>query len=171
MNHPQESPGSLHRTWLLDTVELISLIWTAVFVIRMGMNGVFETLVLAHCGWCSGKNLTGQPPDNLKHLVVCCSGAVTGYQSVKCLKKDNDVLLTFFDLPAQNWCHMRTTNSVEGTFVSIRLRPRKTKGNSGAKASLTMMFNLTQSASNGGEKLRSITTFRISFTESGSSMV
>ena len=75
-------------------------------------------------------------------------------RSVKCLQKDRDVLLTFFDFPAENWCHIRTTNPIESTFATIRLRHRRTKGNGSARASLTMMFKLTQSASKGWRKLR-----------------
>lgn len=74
--------------------------------------------------------------------------------AVKCLTKDRDVLLTFFDFPAENWCHIRTTNPIESTFATIRLRHRKTKGNGSAKASLTMMFKLAQSAAKGWRKLR-----------------
>jgi len=64
------------------------------------------------------------------------------------------VLLTFFDFPAENWCHIHTTNPIESTFATIRLRHRKTKGNGSAKASLTMMFKLAQSAEKGWRKLR-----------------
>ena len=74
--------------------------------------------------------------------------------AVKCMAKDRDVLLTFFDFPAENWCHIRTTNPIESTFATIRLRHRKTKGNGSAKASLTMIFKLAQSASKGWRKLR-----------------
>jgi len=74
--------------------------------------------------------------------------------AVKCLTKDRDELLTFFDFPAENWCHIRTTNPIESTFATIRLRHRKTKGNGSAKASLTMMFKLAQSAAKGWRKLR-----------------
>ena len=74
--------------------------------------------------------------------------------AVQCLSKDRDVLLTFFDFPAENWCHIRTTNPIESTFATIRLRHRKTKGNGTAKASLTMMFKLAQSAEKGWRKLR-----------------
>jgi transposase-like protein len=75
-------------------------------------------------------------------------------ECVTCLTKDRDVLLTFFDFPAENWCHIRTTNPIESTFATIRLRHRKTKGNGSARASLTMMFKLAQSASKGWRKLR-----------------
>ena len=74
--------------------------------------------------------------------------------AVQCLSKDRHVLLTFFDFPAENWCHIRTTNPIESTFATIRLRHRKTKGNGSAKASVTMMFKLAQSASKGWRRLR-----------------
>ena len=45
-----------------------------------------------------------------------------------CLSKDRDVLLTFYDFPAEHWKHLRTTNPIESTFATIRLRHRKTKG-------------------------------------------
>lgn len=41
-----------------------------------------------------------------------------------CLKKDLDVLLTFYDFPAEHWIHLRTTNPIESTFATIRLRFR-----------------------------------------------
>jgi transposase-like protein len=74
--------------------------------------------------------------------------------AVECLRKDRDVLLTFYDFPAENWCHIRTTNPIESTFATIRLRHRKTKNNGSAKASLVMIFKLAQSASKGWRKLR-----------------
>jgi transposase-like protein len=63
-----------------------------------------------------------------------------------CLKKDRDVLLTFYDFPAEHWRHLRTTNPIESTFATIRLRHRRTKGNGTRRASLTMMFKLAHSA-------------------------
>ena len=38
----------------------------------------------------------------------------------ECLKKDRDVLLTFYDFPAEHWKHLRTTNPIESTFATIR---------------------------------------------------
>ena len=75
-------------------------------------------------------------------------------QATECLAKDREELLTFYDFPAENWCHIRTTNPIESTFATIRLRQRKTRGCGSAKASLTMMFKLAQSASKGRRKLR-----------------
>ena len=62
-------------------------------------------------------------------------------------KKDREVLLTFYDFPAEHWSHLRTTNPIESTFATIRLRHRKTKGSGTRRASLAMMFKLAQSAS------------------------
>jgi len=64
----------------------------------------------------------------------------------ECLKKDRDVLMTFYDFPAEHWKHLRTTNPIESTFATIRLRHRRTKGCGTRRASLAMMFKLAQSA-------------------------
>ena len=76
---------------------------------------------------------------------------VTTYQAkypkaVQCLKKDRDVLLTFYDFPAEHWVHIRTTNPIESTFATVRLRHDKTKGNGSRKACLAMVLKLVQSA-------------------------
>jgi transposase-like protein len=62
------------------------------------------------------------------------------------LKKDRDVLLTFYDFPAEHWKHLRTTNPIESTFATIRLRQRRTKGSGSRRASLAMMFKLAHAA-------------------------
>lgn len=68
-------------------------------------------------------------------------------KAVECLKKDRDVLLTFYDFPAEHWMHIRTTNPIESTFATVRLRHRKTKGSGSRKACLAMVFKLMESAS------------------------
>jgi transposase-like protein len=67
-------------------------------------------------------------------------------KATECLKKDREVLLTFYDFPAEHWKHLRTTNPIDSTFATIRLRHRRTKGNASRKACLTMLFKLAQSA-------------------------
>jgi transposase-like protein len=67
--------------------------------------------------------------------------------AVECLKKDRDVLLAFYDFPAEHWIHIRTTNPIESTFATVRLRHRKTKGSGSRVACLTMVFKLMESAS------------------------
>ena len=73
----------------------------------------------------------------------------------ECLRKDREQLLTFYDFPAEHWAHLRTTNPIESTFATIRLRHRKTKGNGTRRASLAMMFKLAESASKRWRRLRS----------------
>ena len=42
-------------------------------------------------------------------------------KAVACLEKDREVLLTFYDFPAEHWGHLRTTNPIESTFATVRL--------------------------------------------------
>jgi putative transposase len=67
-------------------------------------------------------------------------------RATACLSKDRDVLLTFYDFPAEHWMHIRTTNPIESTFATVRLRTHRTKGCGSRIASLTMVFKLAQSA-------------------------
>ena len=69
------------------------------------------------------------------------------YESaVSCLTSDREVLLAFYDFPAEHWIHLRTTNPIESTFASVRLRTKKTKGCGSRIACLTMVFKLAMSA-------------------------
>ena len=68
-------------------------------------------------------------------------------KAVACLAKDRDVLLAFYDFPAEHWKHFRTTNPIESTFATVRLRPTKTNGCLSRMTALTMVFKLCQSAS------------------------
>ena len=70
-----------------------------------------------------------------------------------CLGKDREELLTFYDFPAEHWIHVRTTNPIESTFATIRLRHRRTKGNGTRKTSLAMMFKLAQAAQKRWQRL------------------
>jgi putative transposase len=67
-------------------------------------------------------------------------------KAVECLRKDRGELLAFYDFPAEHWLHLRTTNPIESTFATVRLRHRRTKGNGTRLACLTMVFKLMQSA-------------------------
>ncbi len=70
-----------------------------------------------------------------------------------CLEKDREVLLTFYDFPAEHWVHIRTTNPIESTFGTVRHRHRKTKGSGSRKACLAMVFKLVQAAERKWRKL------------------
>jgi len=67
-------------------------------------------------------------------------------KAVECLVKDREVLLTFYDFPAEHWIHLRTTNPIESTFATVRLRTVRTKGRGSRTACLTMVFKLAQCA-------------------------
>jgi putative transposase len=56
------------------------------------------------------------------------------------------VLLAFYDFPAEHWVHLRTTNPIESTFVTVRLRQRVTKGPGSRAAGVAMAFKLIESA-------------------------
>ena len=68
-------------------------------------------------------------------------------KATECLSKDRDVLLSFYDFPAEHWGHIRTTNPIESTFATVRLRHDKTKGSGSRGACLTMVFKLMEAAS------------------------
>lgn len=59
-------------------------------------------------------------------------------RAVEKLTKDRDVLLTFYDFPAEHWKHIRTSNPIESTFATVRHRTKKTKGCLGRKTALAM---------------------------------
>jgi transposase-like protein len=63
-----------------------------------------------------------------------------------CLEKDRNVLLTFYDFPAEHWRHIRTTNPIESTFSTVRLRTSKVRGCFSAMTVITMAFKLCQCA-------------------------
>lgn len=63
-----------------------------------------------------------------------------------CLAKDREALLTFYDFPAEHWRHIRTTNPVESTFATVRLRTGKVRGCFSRETALTMVFRLAQEA-------------------------
>ena len=67
-------------------------------------------------------------------------------KAVTCLEKDREELLAFYDFPAEHWGHLRTTNPIESTFASVRLRHRRTKGCGSRLATLTMVFMLARQA-------------------------
>ena len=62
------------------------------------------------------------------------------------LQKDKGTLFSFYDFPAQHWPHLRTTNPIESTFATVRLRTYRTKGPGSRIATLTMVFKLTLEA-------------------------
>ena len=59
---------------------------------------------------------------------------------------DVEPLLAFYDFPAEHWIHLKTTNPIESTFATVRLRTKVTKGPGSKAAGLAMAFKLIESA-------------------------
>jgi len=59
---------------------------------------------------------------------------------------DVEPLLAFYDFPAEHWLHLKTTNPIESTFSTVRLRTKVTKGPGSRAAGLAMAFKLIESA-------------------------
>jgi transposase-like protein len=74
-------------------------------------------------------------------------------KATQCLKKDRDVLLSFYDFPAEHWIHIRTTNPIESTFSTVRLRTAKVRSCFSSKTVLTMAFKLCQCAQKRWQRL------------------
>ncbi len=74
-------------------------------------------------------------------------------KAADCFTKDEDTLLTHFDFPAEHWKHLRTTNPIESTFATVRLRTRVTKGPGSRTAGLAMVFKLLLTAEKTWRKL------------------
>jgi putative transposase len=83
-------------------------------------------------------------------------------RAVECLVKDREALLVFYGFPAEHWRHIRTTNPIDSTFATVRLRHGRTKGNGSRSACLTMVFKLMEAASkrwrllNGSGRLQAV---------------
>lgn len=59
---------------------------------------------------------------------------------------DAEALLTFYDYPAEHWVHLKTTNPIESTFATVRLRTKVTKGPGSKAAGLAMAYKLIEAA-------------------------
>lgn len=77
-------------------------------------------------------------------------------KAVACLEKDRTALLAFYDFPAEHWIHLRTTNPIESTFATVRLRTDKTRGCVSRESILAMVFMLIKSAERYWRKLNGI---------------
>ncbi len=69
------------------------------------------------------------------------------------LGKDRNVLLSCHDFPAEHWKHVGSTNPIESTFATVRLRTTKTKDCLSRKTAMTMVFKRCRSASNKWRRL------------------
>ena len=75
-------------------------------------------------------------------------------EAAACLEKDRDVLLSFYDFPAEHWQHIRSTNPIESTFATVRLRTVKTRGAVSTVTVTPFVFKLVQSAQKRWHRIR-----------------
>lgn len=75
-------------------------------------------------------------------------------KAVRCLLKDRDALLAFYDFPAEHWVHIRTTNPIESTFATIRHRSDQAKGCVTRETILTMIYKLGMCAEKRWRRIR-----------------
>jgi transposase-like protein len=75
-------------------------------------------------------------------------------RAAACLTKDRDALLAFYDLPAEHWDHLRTTNPIESVFATVRHRTVRTKGALSPTTAKLMVFKLVMAASKSWRRLK-----------------
>ncbi len=76
-----------------------------------------------------------------------CAAWETKYpKAVECLRKDDGSLFSFYSFPAAHWTHLRTSNPIESTYATVRLRTKRTKGCGSRTATLTMVWKLALEA-------------------------
>jgi len=85
------------------------------------------------------------------HAVIAIKAFAEAYaakypKAVAKIVDDSETLLAFFDFPAEHWIHLKSTNPIESTFSTVRLRTRVTKGAGSRAAGLAMAFKLIESA-------------------------
>ncbi|MEX2554719.1 MAG: IS256 family transposase [Actinomycetota bacterium] len=84
--------------------------------------------------------------DALEAVKVFAERFASHPKATKKVTEELDTLLLFYDYPAEHWIHLRTTNPIESTFATVRLRQRVTKGAGSREAGLAMAFKLIQAA-------------------------
>jgi transposase-like protein len=75
-------------------------------------------------------------------------------KAVECLTKDKERLFTFYNFPAEHWCHIRSTNPIESSFATIRHRTRQARGCYSRETLLCAFFKLARQAEKTWSRLR-----------------
>jgi len=77
-------------------------------------------------------------------------------KAAECLEKDRDVLLNFYSYPAEHWKHIRTSNPIESTFATVRLRTAKVRNCFSSQTVVTMAFQLCRCAEKRWQKINAV---------------
>ena len=131
----------IQRCWVHKTANILD---------KMARSQQTSAKSMLHEVWMSGTR---------EDAIKAFEQFVTAYQAkypkaVECLLKDREELLAFYDFPAEHWQHLRTTNPIESTFATVRLRTYRTKGAGSRSACLAMAFKLIESAQKRWRKLK-----------------
>lgn len=132
------------------------------------LRDVFPTTVEQRCWWHKIGNVLAALPKSVhkdakaalaeiyqaqdrEHAQAAAQAFAAAYgakwpKAAAKITEDLDVLLAFYDFPAEHWVHLRTTNPIESTFATVRLRQRVTKGPGSRAAGIAMAFKLIESA-------------------------
>jgi hypothetical protein len=70
------------------------------------------------------------------------------------LRKDREELLAFYDFPAEHWVHIRTTNPIESTFSTVRLRTKRARNCGSRETTLAMVYKLLESAQKNWKRIK-----------------
>jgi len=70
------------------------------------------------------------------------------------LRKDREELLAFYDFPAEHWTHIRTTNPIESTFATVRLRTQRARNCGSRETTLAMVYKLLESAQRNWKRIK-----------------
>ena len=141
----QVYPSTVHqRCWVHKTVNVLD---------KLSRGQQASAKSILHEVW-----MAATKEDALKAMKKFTATYQAKYpKAVECLLKDQDQLLAFYDFPAEHWQHLRTSNPIESTFATVRLRTSKTKGAGSRAACLAMAFKLVESAQNHWRKLNGST--------------
>jgi transposase-like protein len=77
-------------------------------------------------------------------------------KAAECLEKDRDVLLNFYSYPAEHWKHIRTSNPIESTFATVRLRTKKVRNCFSSQTVVSMAFQLCRCAEKRWQKINAV---------------
>jgi len=82
-------------------------------------------------------------------------------KAMECLNKDREELMAFYDFPAEHWIHIRTTNPIESTFATVRLRSKRSKNCGSRETTLAMVYKLMESAQKKWRKIKGFNLLRL----------
>jgi putative transposase len=75
-------------------------------------------------------------------------------KATECLVKSWAELTTFFHYPAVHWTSLRTTNPIESSFATVKLRTKVTKGAGSRDTATAMAFKLLQECQKKWRRIR-----------------